>query len=378
MEKSNNKKLIYIVNYVYASDVQHFVHIIELVRTLETQCGWEVTLVSEKGGDGVKVVNGKEVNYLSRNGKFSRLLKLLFLLAKLRLKGYRLVFVRISKPAAIISALAGKILGMRVLYWQSTANYDLDRRKPIARRMLDDIAITFIKIAVDRFVTGPEFMLRYYEENYNIPKSKLLLLYNDIDLKRFAPNNNRNRSADIIKIIFVHSLSPSKNAVLYLPAIIDRLNQLADKGKKIELEMIGDGPQRNQIADQVKAARGTFKIQMLGAVANVDLPKYLADAHIFIMPSYREGMPRALMEAMAMSLPAVATDAGGTRDIVGKRQLECIVPRDDPEAFAQRLVELVCDPVARLQIGEENLIHVQRYSTPVVADMYARELGNLL
>lgn len=378
MTQPNPKKLVYVLNYVHPSDVQHFVHVMALLRKLEERCGWEITLLSEKGGEGVQVVHGKEVRYLSRNGKVSRLVSLAVALAKLRRNEYRLVFVRISKPAALVSSIAGKMLGMRVLYWQSTANFDLDRHKPLIKRFADDFAMACIKWGINRFVTGPEYMLRYYEENYKIPQNKLLLLYNDVDLKRFIPPAVPRASDGVLKILFVHSLSPSKNAVFYFPRIIERLNALAAEGQRIELDLIGDGPERNQIAEQIKAATGILSIRMLGAVANTDLPQHLAGADIFIMPSYREGMPRALMEAMAMRLPAVATDAGGTRDIVGPRQLEYIVSRDDPDAFAQRLVDLACDEEARRAVGEENLVHVQRYSTPVVADMYDRALSALL
>ena len=378
MTQPNPKKLVYVLNYVHSSDVQHFVHVMALLRTLEERCGWEITLLSEKGGEGVQVVHGKEVRYLSHNGKASRLIALATALAELRRDGYRLVFVRISKPAALVSSIVGRVLGMRVLYWQSTANFDLDRHKPLIKRFADDFAMACIKWGIDRFVTGPEYMLRYYEENYKIPKNKLLLLYNDVDLKRFIPPAVPRASDGVLKILFVHSFSPSKNAVLYFPRIIERLNALAAEGQRIELDLIGDGPERNQIAEQIKAATGILSIRMLGAVANTDLPQHLAEADIFIMPSYREGIPRALMEAMAMRLPAVATDAGGTRDIVGPRQLEYIVSRDDPDAFAQRLVDLACDEEARRAVGEENLVHVQRYSTPVVADMYDRALSALL
>lgn len=378
MTQSNSKKLVYILNYVHPMDTQHFVHVMALLRTLEDRCGWEVTLLSEKGGEGTQVVHGKQVRYLSRNGRFIRLIALVGALVKLRRNGNRLIFVRISKPAALVSAIVGKLLGMRVLYWQSTANYDLDRHKPVIRRLRDDMAMKCIGWGVDRFVTGPEFMLRYYEDNYRIGKNKLLLLYNDVDLSRFTPPASSPKNSEYLRILFVHSLSPSKRATLYFPAIIDRLNNLAAQGRRINLDIVGDGPERNEIEKQIKAARGPFSVRMLGAVANTELPKYLAETDIFIMPSYREGMPRALMEAMAMRLPAVATDAGGTRDIVGSRQLEYIVSRDDPEAFAQRLADLACDPVACKEIGEENFSHVQRYSTPLVADMYDRALSSLL
>lgn len=370
MRGNVEKKLVYILNYVHPDDVQHFVHVMTLLSMLKARCGWDIVLLSEKGGEGERVVHGMNVRYLSRKSKIKRLINLAATLVRLRNDGYKLVFVRISKPAAIMSSIVGKVLGMRVLYWLSTANYDLDKRKTFVKRIWDRCTFDFIVKGITRFVTGPEYMLQYYRENYNVPDAKLLLLYNDIDIDRFQPTEGKSEVGDPVRIIFVHSLSPSKNAVMYFPSIIQALNEIGAGGTSIELDIIGDGPERKQLAQQLEKVTQGVKVRMLGAVANKDLPALLGNADIFIMPSYREGMPRALMEAMAMGLPAISTDAGGTRDIVGPRQMQFVVPRDDPQAFAECLGKLINNRALWKKIGQENRMYVHRYSTPEVADMY--------
>ena len=372
------KKMIYVLNYVHSNDVQHFVHVLKLLRTLEEDFGWEIVVLSEKGGAGVQIVHGIKVRYLSVNGRFSRLVSLAIALTELRSEGYGIIFIRISRPAALVASIVGKIFGMKTFYWQSTANFDLDRGKTVIRRCLDDLAIKFIIRYVTRFVTAPEYMLRYYQEFYNVPKRKLLLLYNDIDMTRFSPQDSLLDDDTKVNILFVHSLSPSKNAAFYFPHIIDRLNSLATEEMRIEIIIIGDGPERVTISDQIKAANNYLTITMLGAIPNVDIPQYLAKSDIFIMPSYREGMPRALMEAMAMGLPVVSTDAGGTRNMVGPHQNRYIVSRDDPHAFAERLAALICDQTEQHALGKENHMSIQRYATPKIAEMYHKAFMELL
>lgn len=374
----SKKKLVYVLNYVHPSDVQHFVHVMALLRTLEERFGWEITLLSEKGGEGIQVVHGKEVCYLSRNGKISRLLSLATALTALRRDGYRLVFVRISKPAALVSSIVGKMLGMRVLYWQSGTIHDWDNNNPLIKRFFDNLLNISIVALIDRFVTGPESMLDYYEHTLGVPRRKLTLLYNDIDLDRFYPVIQSPRKEGPVKLLMVHRFSPVRQTGFYFPAMIQKLNLAAAEGLSFVLLLVGEGPELPLLKEQAKAVIPGVTVQFIGAVPNSQIQNYYAEADLFVMPSYREGFPRVMIEAMAMGLPAVATDAGGTRDIVGPRQLEYIVSRDDPDAFAQRLVDLACDEEARRIIGEENLLHVQRYSTPVVADMYDRALSALL
>lgn len=371
------KKLVYLLNFVHEHDVQHFVHVLGLLVALRAR-GWEIALLSEKGGEGTRVVHGQEVRYLSRDSKLMRMMRLVSTLISLRRSGYRLVFVRISKDAAIVSSLLGKLIGLKVLYWQSGAIKDFDQQGPWRSRMIESVRMNLLIPLVHRFVTGPETMLNYYEREYGVPRAKLMLLYNDVDPARFPPMTRVRAPGTPVSVLFVHRFSPVRNAVAYLPLMIDRLNQTAREGFPVRFDLIGDGPERAKFERAVAGAADGVEVRMLGSVPNTALGQHLADADIFVMPSYREGMPRSLMEAMATGLPAVATDAGGTRDLVGPLQDAYVVSRDDPAAFADRLHALVRDASLRHALGTENLARASRFSTEVVADMYDAKLAALL
>jgi len=372
------KKLIYILNYVHPEDTQHFVHVFKLLDVLEKNCGWTVRLLSEKGGTGETKVFGRTVHYMSHTGRVQRLLKLARELISLRQQGFRIVFVRISLPAMITAILVGRLIGLKTVFWHSSANHDLDRSGPLLQRIIASAKMRFVALGAHHFVTGPATMVRYYREKYRVPERKLRLLYNDIDLRRFAAVKRGRGNDGPVRVLFVHSFSPSKNALKYMPAIIDRLNRASRNGLAVEFRLAGDGPERDGVAALTRKAEVGVNVEMLGALPNTALPAYYAEADIFIMPSYREGMPRALMEAMSSGLPAIATDAGGTRDLVGPLQSHFIVPRDDHETFADRLYDLLFDEDARRKIGMENRRYVARFSTESVAEMYDRVLSEVL
>ncbi len=375
---TKKKRLVYILNYVDSSDVQHFVHVIHLLRTLEEKFGWEVALLSEKGGRGCQIVNGKRVRYLSQNSKLLRVAALVVVLVQLRHEGYRLVFVRISKPAALISAIVGIAFGMRVFYWQSGTTHDWDQSKSTLERWVGSVIDKTIVSLIHRFVTGPESMVDYYAHALRVPRRKLALLYNDVDLKRFCPASHPSSDRLATNILIVHRFSPVRQTTLYFPEIVHRLNLAAQNNKKFVLRLIGVGPELDLLKQQALNATSNVTIEFLGPVPNSEIQTYYALSDIFLMPSYREGFPRVMIEAMAMKLPIVATDAGGTRDLVGPLQSQYIVSRDDPHDFALRVLELASDSDLRRKVAEENISQAQRFATPVVSDMYNTLLSSLL
>ncbi len=374
---TGDRKLVYILNYAGSDDTQHYVHVFNLLAALK-ELGWSIVVLSEKGGVGRATIFGQEVRYMSENGGLVRLWATFRELLSLQRKGYRLVFVRISRPAALVALAAGLIGRSRLLYWLSSANQDLDRKKSFLSRLSVTLQLGAIIRGCARFVTAPETMARYATDVIGVPDSKVLLLYNDIDLKRFSVVDRKPAEDGPVHILFVHSLSPNKEASRYFAALMRALNALRRKGAKPELTIVGEGPEKRLLETMARDAGQADVVHFLGGVPNQEIMSHYERADIFIMPSYREGMPRVILEAMASGLPIVATDAGGTRDLLGSMQQDFIVPRDDPVVFAERLCRLVEDSDARARLTGENLKRISRYSTETVARMYDRELSALL
>jgi glycosyltransferase involved in cell wall biosynthesis len=112
-----------------------------------------------------------------------------------------------------------------------------------------------------------------------------------------------------------------------------------------------------------------------------DVPALLAISDIFALPSfYREGIPRALLEAGAMGLPLVATDMPGCRDVVMDGWNGVLVPPRNAEALARALLELLdAGPDALRQMGDNSRAHVEQHFTlELVTDAYADIYRQLL
>lgn len=82
-----------------------------------------------------------------------------------------------------------------------------------------------------------------------------------------------------------------------------------------------------------------------------EMPEVLASAHVVVLPSYREGLPKILLEAAACARPIVATDVPGCREIVRDGENGVLVPPKDPNALARAIATLIGDPAMRRRMG---------------------------
>lgn len=89
-----------------------------------------------------------------------------------------------------------------------------------------------------------------------------------------------------------------------------------------------------------------------------DVSKWYGAMDIFVLPSHREGVPRACMEAAAMELPVIATDIRGCREVVDKNQTGILVPVGDSRALVQAIESLVRDEGQRVRFGKNGRQHI--------------------
>jgi glycosyltransferase involved in cell wall biosynthesis len=99
------------------------------------------------------------------------------------------------------------------------------------------------------------------------------------------------------------------------------------------------------------------------------MPAVWASCHVAVLPSYREGMPRALLEAAACARPLVASDVPGCRDLVRDGDNGLLVPLHDAASLAGALARLAADPALRRRMGARARAIVEaEYSDAIIVD----------
>jgi len=164
-------------------------------------------------------------------------------------------------------------------------------------------------------------------------------------------------------IINVGRLVPEKGQKY----LIEAFSKLQNPDWK--LVILGDGPLRSQLEEQVRELQLQGQVIMPGSVKDVDL--WLARSSIFAFSSISEGFPNALLEAMAAGLPCVSFDCdAGPRDIIENGVNGYLVAVRDVDQMASRINDLICDESLRHSIANRAIVVREKYNIDKCARQY--------
>ncbi len=183
--------------------------------------------------------------------------------------------------------------------------------------------------------------------------------------------------AGMVTVAFVGRLLEDKG----LRTLIAAHDLLTQRGTPVRLMIAGQGDPANpaSIPDaEIESWKPKPNIELLGHV--IDIGKVWADAHIAVLPSRREGLPKSLLEAASSGRPIVATDVPGCREIARAGVNALLVPPDDPAALAHAIEQLARDPALRRRFGEAGRrLVVEEFSSDRIGQqavaLYDRLLG---
>lgn len=193
-----------------------------------------------------------------------------------------------------------------------------------------------------------------------VPRRKLTLLGNGIDLARFDPSRidpdrvaarreDLGAGPDDVLCGLVGRLVREKG----YPEVFAAAARLRERAPRVRVVVVGpvDPDKADAITTrETDAAAANGGIRFLGYRADVE--ELYAAMDIYVLASHREGYPRSAMEAAAMGLPIVATDIRGCREVVDDGVTGTLVPVGDAPALAQAIAQLAGDAARRHQMGE--------------------------
>jgi glycosyltransferase involved in cell wall biosynthesis len=162
-------------------------------------------------------------------------------------------------------------------------------------------------------------------------------------------------------------------------AVIDGFRLIATEYPEFELLIAGDGPQRATIKQMVRASGLGARIYLLPALPHHELWSFYKAASIFIMLSrMAEGLPLVFFEAMACRVPVIATNNGGTPEIIAHNRTGLLIDSLEPDEVAVALKSLLADPERRKQMGQEGYWSVKAFDWQTVANQYVHLYRGLL
>ncbi len=307
-------------------------------------------------GIPVEVIDSPRGISLRHVSPVSTMRAFLKLVRFIRREGFSIVHTH-GTVQGVIGRMAAWLARVPVIVHVEHGQIFHEHQPPLERRLYE---------ATDRFMarfTGHLLFENPYEQRYAIQhrltgKAQIHFVGSGINLHDF--DGRRSHADDRFSngkciIANVARMDPIKNQIMLLRAV----DLLRRTHGAFELWILGDGicrPELEQFVSQ-RALQGV--VRFFGY--RDDVPHLLSQADMGVLTSIKEGIPRGVMEPMAMRLPVVATDVKGNRDVILDGKTGFLVPLDDHAALAQKLALLMENKDLRLRMGEASRRRIEEH-----------------
>jgi glycosyltransferase involved in cell wall biosynthesis len=251
------------------------------------------------------------------------------------------------KPV-IYGSLAAHFLGIKGIINSITGLGHLFIDTGFVTRVIRGLSKILYRVSLHRtqvIFENPEDRNTFIQNRLLQSKQTHLILGTGVDVEKFKPSTKTN---EVPLVLFSSRLLITKGLIEFVEAA----QHLKQKGSRTRFAIAGIPDPGNPASvplGQIDSWKTSDQVEVWGW--QNDMPSALAKADIFCLPSYREGVPNALLEACACGLPIVTTDVPGCRDVVTHGVNGLLVPPQDAQALADALEMLLNDPVLRDRMG---------------------------
>jgi glycosyltransferase involved in cell wall biosynthesis len=207
----------------------------------------------------------------------------------------------------------------------------------------------------------------------DFPVEKLTLIHNGVDTEIFRRENIANSLRDELGLgsnealaVTVGSLTECKDHDNLLKAIL----RVQEVGAAVQFLIVGGGSAEAEAALHVRIRELGIEQSVRYLGFRQDVQRILNGSDLLVLPSRHEAFPLVILEAMAVGKPVVATDCGGPAEILEEGVSGYLVPARSPDALAQRILELIRDPLRMKAMGDAGL---RRFAENFGPEVYARK-----
>lgn len=207
----------------------------------------------------------------------------------------------------------------------------------------------FILRKTDKIIVPSHFLKDILVNYYRIDDRKVKVIYNSIDLPDYQkPPFEAPYSFGKPGLITVGRLVRHKR----VDGIIEAVRGIVDEYPQVGLLIVGDGPERGNLEKLSQELGVDGKVRFYGKVTHEQMITLLAEADIFVLNSVYEGLPHAVLEAMACKTPVIATNIRGTDEVVKDGKTGLLVAPDNSEDLKEKLAFLLKDKELGKRLAE--------------------------
>ncbi|HLO61872.1 MAG TPA: glycosyltransferase family 4 protein [Azonexus sp.] len=325
--------------------------------------GWEVTAVCS---DGPEISGLRAKGYTVDTIPIARSLNVFkHAVSVVRLAAYfrrqRFDILHVHTPvAALVARVAAFIARVPVVVYTAHGFYFHDEMPSWKRRLfvsLERFAGRFTDLL---FTQSAEDAETAVQERIS-PATDTLAIGNGVDAARFDPSvvgdgREMRRALGIPEYVFVIGIIARQVIEKGIMEFLEAAIAAAGKNPDLHILMVGERLASDHAGDveaELERAGAALGKRLVATGARKDIPELLAAMDVFCLPSWREGMPRTIIEAMMMGKAVIATDIRGSREEVVPGETGLLVPTRAPEALAEAFLALAGDRSKAVSMGRK-------------------------
>ena len=262
-----------------------------------------------------------------------------FLFHELRLRKITHLHVHFGMACATTAMITSRLGGITYSLTVHGPTIFFDAHRFLLREKVERAALVF---CISDFCRS-QVMCHVSPEHWH----KLHIVHCGVEGNVYQPREARDRATDGTHLLCVGRLVPEKAQEVLLRAIACH----RDDFPTLHGTLVGDGPDRERLEALSHELGIEDRVSLPGAVGQDDIQAYYDQADVFVLPSFAEGLPVVLMEAMAKELPAISTRIAGISELIEDQVTGRLVPPGNRDALARAIREVLEDPEGRERLA---------------------------
>ena len=302
---------------------------------------WVITGGEFYTKDSCRIADIYKVRYKKRGNFFSKVINYIYIQSKISLELLKLskkvdLWIFFGGGGLILPILTSKILRKDSMLVLTASQPKCAKFQNLFPRLLNYATRLNYRLSNRIILYSKNLIKEWNLEKY---KDKILIAHEHlIDFSKFEIKKKLSERNNLVD--YIGRLSKEKGVLNFVRAIPEILKERND----MEFLIGGDGQLRDEIEKYVSENNLNNKVKLVGWIPHGNLPDYLNKSKLVVLPSYTEGLPNVMLEAMACGTPVLATPVGAIPDVITDGEMGFIMENNSPECIAENVIRVLEHP----------------------------------
>lgn len=223
----------------------------------------------------------------------------------------------------------------------------------------------------DRIIVYSERIVA--ERNLEQHRNKTSIAYEHfLDFNAFKVQKPLSKRGNLVG--YLGGLSKTKG----IPNLLEAIPKIWAKENSVHFLIGGEGQLRGKIEEYLSKENLSTKVKFIGWIPHGEVPKYLNELKLLVFPSYTEGLPNIILEAMACGTPVLATPVGGIPDVIKDSETGFIMENNSPECITGSIIRALNYPNLQEIVQNARALVEKEFTHELAVERYRNILANLL